>query len=289
MFPFVFAGAIIASAVAWERGLSPFYVMVAVSGATLAVVALAERLMPFHKEWNHAQGDVGIDMIHGVVSNLTLPFVYRAAFALLLLPVARALEHVVGGAIWPTAWPLAAQVILAAVAAELCQYWVHRAAHETQWLWRLHAVHHSPKRLYWLNAGRDHPLGLLILFGAETSALMLLGAPDRVFFMQGVLTVVVGLFQHANIDLKLGIFNYIFSLNELHRWHHDENVTIANHNYGSNLSVWDWIFGTAYRGREGTSPTVGISGLSIPENYGVQLLVPFRWEQAQKETSLHKG
>ena len=32
--------------------------------------------------------------------------------------------------------------------------------HEVPWLWRFHATHHSAPRLYWLNAGRFHPLDL---------------------------------------------------------------------------------------------------------------------------------
>ncbi len=44
------------------------------------------------------------------------------------------------------------------IVSEFGSYWAHRLMHERPLLWRLHAVHHSAERLYWLNAGRFHPL-----------------------------------------------------------------------------------------------------------------------------------
>lgn len=36
----------------------------------------------------------------------------------------------------------------------------------------------------------------------------------------------------------------LFSMAELHRWHHARDIRIANGNYGSTLIVWDVLFGT---------------------------------------------
>jgi sterol desaturase/sphingolipid hydroxylase (fatty acid hydroxylase superfamily) len=55
-----------------------------------------------------------------------------------------------------------------------------------------------------------------------------------------------GIFQHANVQLRLGPLNWFFSMAELHRWHHSRTVEEANHNYGQTISVWDWVFGTRY-------------------------------------------
>lgn len=45
--------------------------------------------------------------------------------------------------IWPSQWPVVAQVLLVVVAFEFVNYWYHRAAHRWEWLWRLsgHSSH----------------------------------------------------------------------------------------------------------------------------------------------------
>ena len=45
------------------------------------------------------------------------------------------------------ALPLAVQVLLAVAAADLFQYWIHRAFHAFPALWRFHAIHHSSEEM----------------------------------------------------------------------------------------------------------------------------------------------
>jgi sterol desaturase/sphingolipid hydroxylase (fatty acid hydroxylase superfamily) len=88
----------------------------------------------------------------------------------------------------------------------------------------------------------------------------------------------VGLFQHANIDFELGPLSWIFSVGEMHRWHHSEHLTEANHNYGNSFLFWDVVFGTWYRPRGLAAPEkLGIGGLEgFPQSWFRQLLEPFR-------------
>ena len=62
--------------------------------------------------------------------------------------------------IWPTQWPLVAQAVLALFCSEFIWYWLHRAEHASQWLWRLsaHGSHHAFQNLGAINAGVNHPL-----------------------------------------------------------------------------------------------------------------------------------
>jgi len=258
------------------RGYSPTLVVALGAGLGILAVVLGERWLPFAAEWKREKGDVVTDCWHGIVSNLAVPPLIKAGLALLLAPAARAIL-----APWPNHWPLLCQLILAAVIAEFCAYWAHRWAHERDALWRLHATHHSAERLYWLNAGRDHPFGVFLLFAAEIVPLLLLGANESVFAMFALFTAVHGLFQHANVDVRLGPLNFVFSMAELHRWHHSRDVSEANHNYGSNLIVWDVVFGTRYLPDARRPPIdVGIDGIpGFPRDYLGQLTVPFRWRE----------
>ena len=36
-------------------------------------------------------------------------------------------------------------------------YWTHRLAHEVPFMWRFHAVHHSPEHMDWVSGFRIHP------------------------------------------------------------------------------------------------------------------------------------
>jgi len=92
---------------------------------------------------------------------------------------------------------------------------------------------------------------------------------------------VSNIFQHANIKLKYGILNYIFSTNELHRWHHSTELKEANNNYGAVLVVWDLVFGTFYQKAELAPSQLGLAEENAyPVNsYWKQLLVPFFWKR----------
>lgn len=185
----------------------------------------------------------------------------------------------IGGGLWPSSWPLLAQLALARVVAEAFDYWAHRALHASPLLWRLHATHHSAPRLYWLNATRAHPLEMLFRGTVAFIPLAVVGAGDAVLALFGVMTIVVGLFQHANVDIRLGPLCWVFSVGELHRWHHSPRVADANHNYGNNFMFWDVVFGTRYLPANRPPPSeIGIEGLGgFPTTYLGQLGSPLRW------------
>lgn len=247
---------------------------------TVLVIAIAERFIPYEQVWNQSHNDVGTDVIHNLVSITFIPTLARVLLAAIFWIIAKSVTLPALN-IWPENWPIAAQVALACVVAEFGSYWIHRLAHEKDWLWRLHATHHSALRIYWLNAARDHPLGSLLFYSVEILPLLILQAPSEVIVLETLATSQLGLFQHANVDYRLGPLNYIFSLGELHRWHHSRNVAEANHNYGSNLILWDLLFGSFFWPKQRPPQNVGIDFPDFPQNYLTQLWVPFRWSKLQ--------
>ena len=169
---------------------------------------------------------------------------------------------------------------------ELPGYWVHRWQHEYDWLWRFHATHHSAPRLYWLNAARFHPVDYLLTYTPTYLLLVILGAGETMLAYFGLITTIHGLFQHANIQLRLGPLNYLFSMAELHRWHHSQTVFEANHNYGQTISIWDWVFGTRYLPADREPPEdIGIADLgAFPMTWWAQLLSPFHWARIKRDS-----
>ena len=72
----------------------------------------------------------------------------------------------------------------------------------------------------------------------------MIGAPPDALALYLVSTAIHGFFQHCNIDLRLGPLIHVFSMAELHRWHHARTGRGAIFNYGGILIIWDRLFGT---------------------------------------------
>ena len=246
-----------------------------------------ERLFYWQKSWLHSQGDLKVDIGHLLVSGLFTTSVLRVPVTLGSIAVAAWLAGVVGESLWPKQWSLWAQLALALVYGEFFMYWIHRLGHEVDFLWRFHAMHHSAPRLYFLNAVRFHPVDIALATFAPMIPLLVVGADARVIALFGLVSAVHGLFQHANLVLRLGPLNWIFSMAELHRWHHSRLLDESNTNFGQNLIVWDTVFGTRFLPKDREPPSdIGIANLpAFPMDYVGQLLSPLRWRAIHEDSA----
>jgi len=289
-FPVVFGGAMTVAIVGMGRGWDPVVTAVALTAAVVLALLVLERVHPYHRAWLRSHGDVRTDLIHNAV-NFWIPEVYTVVFVGGFAALGGRLSESFGAALWPTAWPLALQLLFALVIAELGTYWIHRLMHEHEWLWRFHAPHHSAPRLYWLNAGRFHPLDLFAQQFLAVTPLVLLGADTRIIALLTLFTAIHGLFQHCNVDVRLGPLNWFFSMAELHRWHHSKRVEEANTNYGANIILWDVVFGTRFLPEDRTPPTeIGIEALpDFPPGYLAHLTAPIRWKRIEQSAGACYG
>lgn len=251
--------------------------LAAILWCAIAVIIPLERMLPYRPEWNRNQGDFAVDLFHMVFSfSLTAKAVEAAVWAA-FMGAAAWLGEVAGFGLWPSHWSLPLQLLLSVGLAEAGLYAIHRLAHENAWLWRLHAVHHSAPRLYWLNAGRFHPLDVAVQSLPGMLPLVLLGAPAPVLFLHWTFTGVHGLLQHSNVAMRLGFLSHIFSTAELHRWHHSRDLREADNNYGKVLALFDTLCGTRYR-PEGEVGELGLGKPGFPKGILGHLASPFRWE-----------
>jgi sterol desaturase/sphingolipid hydroxylase (fatty acid hydroxylase superfamily) len=138
-----------------------------------------------------------------------------------------------------------------------------------------------------LNATRAHPLEVLFRGAVGVLPLAFLGAERDVFLLLAVVNIAVGFFQHANIDFALGPLGWVFSVGELHRWHHARARAEADCNYGNNFIFWDAVFGTRYLPASRRAPEeVGIEGLdAFPAGVVAQVLAPLRWDRIRRESA----
>lgn len=242
----------------------------------LISIALLERLIPFRNLWNKNDGDVGNDAINLVITQTIIPRLFTPFGYIILAAITAWLAGKMGHQLWPHHWHLFAQLFLALLIAEFGRYWVHRWAHTIPFLWRFHAIHHSPNRLYFLNAARFHPIEKVFFLLPETVPFILMGTNAETLGLYAVFNSIHGLFQHSNIYLKLGWLNYIFSMAELHRFHHSKIIDESNRNYGNNLIFWDIVFGTFYYPKEREVSTIGLYNPAYPKDYIGQLKAPFQ-------------
>ncbi len=285
VFPVVMGAAVAGSMLLMATGTpAPESILVPQLSA-FAVVAVLEHVYPHHRSWNRPRRDVRVDATHSITIALLValatPFVLAGGVA-----VGGWLSSEIGIGFWPTHWPLLAQTALALVVGELPGYWVHRFEHQWDGLWRFHAVHHSAPRLYWLNAGRFHPIDTLLTFVPSYGLLVVLGCGIETLALFTLITAVHGIFQHANLQLRLGPLNHFFSMAELHRWHHSKTVDEANHNYGQTVIVWDTLFGTRFLPADREPPEeIGIPNLpSFPMTWWAQIRSPFRWDRIRRDS-----
>lgn len=242
----------------------------------IITIAICERIWPYRIEWNKSHDDVKNDTLHLFITQIFIGRLMEPFWIFVTAGLVGFMAENYGGSLWPDDWHLLLQLFLALLIAEFGRYWVHRWAHEVPWLWRLHAIHHSPKRLYLLNAARFHPIEKVIFLIPETVPFIILGTNSKCLLMYAIFNTIHGLFQHSNINIRIGWLNYIFSMTELHRWHHSKKLKESNANYGNNLIIWDIIFGTFFWPKKQHVKEIGLLNPDYPEGYLAQLSAPFQ-------------
>lgn len=252
---------------------------------SIPVFFVLERMLPWREAWLGNRGDVGTDVGLVATSGLAAPIQERAT-ELAVLALAATLAERSGGGVWPAHWPLLAQGVLALVVGDFFRYWVHRALHEVPLLWRIHATHHSARRLYFFNGARIHPLEVLVSGFVEMTPLVLLGVTPEALAVRFIMGRVIGRFQHCNLDVDLGPLDYVFSTPRNHRWHHSKDLREAAHNYGGDIILFDHLFGTFYMPRDVEPPDeIGIENMpDFPTGIWGVLVSPFRWRRHLAQT-----
>ncbi len=235
-----------------------------------AVIVIAELLLPYRPHWQATREELKSDVAYIALVQIALP----AALSAGLVALAAYLPSI-GLEIWPHGWSIAAQLVVMVLLADFARYWLHRACHSIPALWRLHAVHHSPEGLHALNVGRFHPIEKALQVVIDGLPFLLIGVAPDVLAAYLVLFSVNGFFHHANIDLRLGWLNWVFSGPELHRWHHSRDPRISDHNFGSILIFWDTLFGTRLLPAGEEVEDLGLRNRAYPQDPLQQTLAPF--------------
>jgi len=238
-------------------------------------ITLLEYALPYKKKWWPNRADLKSDAIYMGLVQVVLPKIVTPVFIVLIVAPIQYIS-LSPATLWPHQLPVWLQAILMILTADFLRYWLHRIAHSNPYLWRLHAVHHSPDKLYWFNVARFHPMEKMIQMLFDVLPFVLLGVSEYVISLYIVFYSINGFFQHCNIRLEFGWLNYLISSAQLHRWHHSKVPEESNNNFGNNLIVWDLLFQTYYLPDDNVPGDLGLMVSDFPVDFMGQLKAPFR-------------
>lgn len=153
-------------------------------------------------------------------------------------------------------WDSVTTWILCLLGTDLGLYFWHRAAHEINFIWAFHQVHHTSQD-YNLTIGIRLPAFnryVAILFYLPCALFF----PPSVFYVHYQLNYIFQLWIHSDAFPKVGWIDYIINNPSLHRVHHGRNRYCIDKNYGAVFSFWDILFGTFERERNGEEIYYGL-------------------------------
>jgi len=171
--------------------------------------------------------------------------------------------------------PLAAQVVVLMIFADLVQYWVHRAFHEVPFLWRFHAVHHSVEHMDWLAGSRLHVMEVLTTRPIVMVPLYLLGPSEAALDAYVILAAIQAVFIHANVGVPFGPLRHVVVTPQFHHWHHSKEEPAIDTNYSVHTPLWDRLFGSLHLPGDHWPALYGTAA-PVPRTLLGQLVYPFR-------------
>jgi sterol desaturase/sphingolipid hydroxylase (fatty acid hydroxylase superfamily) len=142
------------------------------------------------------------------------------------------------------ALPAIVRFVLVILAADAVEYISHRAYHEVPWLWRIHAVHHSPEYMDWLSGSRLHFLEPLATRALVLVPIVLLGFPQDTIFAYLIFISVQSVLIHSNIKMNVGWLRYVIVTPQFHHWHHASDAEAIDKNYAAHTPLFDMLGGT---------------------------------------------
>lgn len=136
---------------------------------------------------------------------------------------------------------------------DLVEYLYHRAQHNFDWMWSLHAVHHSTRQMTMWSDNRNHLLDDVLHDVVIVVVSQLIGVPPGQFVAIVAITQLIESLSHANLRVSFGWLGQRLLVGpKFHREHHGiayettPSGKVIGNNYAVLFPVWDILFRTAY-------------------------------------------
>jgi sterol desaturase/sphingolipid hydroxylase (fatty acid hydroxylase superfamily) len=214
------------------------YQIAALFGLIL-IFDVCERIWPAHPvdRWLDLKLDV-LSFTFALAVNristwLVLGFVGDVTPAFLTSPV-NYLQHL----------PSAVKIIIGLFVVDFILYWIHRAQHRFDVMWRTHAWHHSIEQMYWF-AGFRTSFFHSFLYNIPqaiipVTLLKLTPAEAGIGYSIGLL---IQFWEHTNLKVNVGPLTWLLVTPDYHRIHHSATLHRGK-NLAPTFRIWDRMFGT---------------------------------------------
>src|SRR6478672_4615005 len=148
--------------------------------------------------------------------------------------------------------------VLLFFADDFSYYWFHRTAHNVNWFWASHVVHHSSQHYNLAAALRQTWTGNATGSFLFWAWMPLVGFhPICILFMQQISLIYQFWIHTETVHHCPRLVEYIFNTPSHHRVHHGSDLKYLDKNHGGILIIWDRLFGSFQPEEE--RPTYGLT------------------------------
>jgi alkylglycerol monooxygenase len=138
-------------------------------------------------------------------------------------------------------------------------YWTHRWAHQINFFWNKHAIHHSSEEFNLACALRQTISSFINLFTFLLIPAAILGVPSKVINIVLPIHLFLQFWYHTRYINKMGFLEKILVTPSHHRVHHAINPEYMDKNYAQIFIFWDKFFGTFKEELAHIEPVYGIT------------------------------
>jgi alkylglycerol monooxygenase len=150
-------------------------------------------------------------------------------------------------------------VIIAFIVLDFNGYWVHRIAHQVNFFWNKHAIHHSSEDFNLACALRQTISSYVSLFTFFLLPAALCGVPTTIIAVVAPIHLFAQFWYHTQHIGKMGVWEHILVTPSHHRVHHAINPEYIDKNHSQIFIVWDKLFGTFQAELPTVPPVYGIT------------------------------
>jgi sterol desaturase/sphingolipid hydroxylase (fatty acid hydroxylase superfamily) len=236
---------------------------------TVAMTFLFERLTTKGKR-------EAKDYLTAAFVQVTFLLLARQAFELtgklVPVPAAPLISMPEGGGVVLEMAVTVCELLIFLIATDFLHYWSHRAHHKFAFLWKFHAVHHSPTDLDALH-NFLHPVELWVRYFLVVIPLAMISNFDtNSFYLFYAFLVVQNQLTHMNVPVNFGPLGKIIVDNRYHFLHHSSDPADYDRNFAPIFTICDRLFGTYKAPSDGPLPKTGFAEPESPRRLRDYLL-----------------
>lgn len=240
-----------------------------------------ERLLPWRKDQPLLRKGFFSDVLYVLFNGYLFSRLFYASLATYIaVHFSMAMQNL---GVWDTlhsaimrSQPLWIQFAVLFLIQDFLKWCIHNLLHRIPALWVFHKVHHSVEVMDWMGNMRYHWVEILVYNGLLFIPLSFLGFNPYLFYWTGLIEILIGHFNHSNVRLNIKWIGYFLNSPRMHIWHHAaDDPEAINKNFGIVLSLWDWIFGTAYMPANRAPSKLGFADIrEYPSGFLLQYIFP---------------